>query len=98
MAIAKAFNRHQRIKLDKNRHTSSRRCLVVLIVFCTITCLGAKAASAQHSVAEFHRILSEKAAFDQLDFAALEQGETVVRLLPAKDKREVAVCGLVSLR
>ena len=53
---------------------------------------------AQHSVAEFHKILREKAAFDEVDFAALEQGQTVVNLLPANDKREVAVCGLVSLQ
>jgi len=98
MANAKAFNRLQRFKLDKDGHTSSRFCLLVLITFCAIACLGTYAASAQHSVAEFHNILREKAAFDQVDFAALEQGETVVRLLPPKDKREVAVCGLVSLK
>ena len=45
----------------------------------------------------FIKVLLEKAAFDETDFAALRQGQTVVRLLPATDKREVAVCGLVSL-
>jgi len=30
--------------------------------------------------------------------AALQQGETVVKLLPPQDKREVAVSGLVSLQ
>jgi hypothetical protein len=61
-------------------------------------CLGANAAFAQQSVAEFHKILREKAAFDDTNLLALEQGETVVSPLPAKDKREVAVCGLVSLQ
>ena len=60
--------------------------------------LGTNAGLAQHSVAEFHKILHEKAAFDEVDFAALEQGQTVVSLLPANDRREVAVCGLVSLQ
>jgi hypothetical protein len=98
MANAKACNRLQRFRLDNDRQTSSLRRLLVLITFCSIICVGTNAASAQNSLAEFHKILSEKAAFDQVDFAALDQGETVVRLLPARDKREVAVCGLISLR
>jgi hypothetical protein len=47
---------------------------------------------------DFHKILREKIAFDETDFAALQQGETVVKLLPPQDKREVAVSGLVSLQ
>jgi hypothetical protein len=53
---------------------------------------------AQNSLGEFHKVLSEKAAFNAADFAALEQGHTVVKLLPEQDKTEVAVCGLVSLQ
>jgi hypothetical protein len=59
---------------------------------------GVNTASAQNSGAEFQKILREKAEFDETDFAALGQGQTVVRLLPVKDKREVAVSGLVSLQ
>ncbi|MGI9167722.1 MAG: hypothetical protein ACR2G5_15300 [Pyrinomonadaceae bacterium] len=68
------------------------------IALCAILWLGPNATLAQNSVAEFHKILREKAAFDETDFASLEQGQTVVRLLPVRDKREVAVCGLMSLQ
>ena len=73
-------------------------CLLGFVAVCAIMWLGTNAGLAQRSVAEFHKILREKAAFDETDFAALEQGQTVVRLLPVQDKREVAVCGLVSLQ
>ena len=45
----------------------------------------------------FIKFSSKKAAFGETDFAALRQGHTVVQFVPATDKREVAVCGLVSL-
>jgi hypothetical protein len=73
-------------------------CLLGFIVVCAMIWLGAISALAQDSVAEFHKILREKAAFDETDFAALEQGQTVVKLLPVQDRREVAVSGLVSLQ
>jgi hypothetical protein len=60
--------------------------------------LATNAVVAQTSVVEFQNILREKAAYEETDFAALEQGQTVVRLLPVNDKREVAVSGLVSLQ
>jgi hypothetical protein len=52
---------------------------------------------AQNTVAEFQKILREKAAFAENDFVALKRGETVVKLLPAQDKREVVVSGMVRL-
>lgn len=94
----KPFNRLHVSSLHKDRHPACHCCLLLFISFCSIVCLGTNASLAQHSVAEFHKILHEKAAFDEVDFAALEQGQTVVSLLPANDKREVAVCGLVSLQ
>ena len=76
-----------------------------LPVACSIgvlVCLGlmtaASAALAQSSTSELQQILSEKAAFGAADFAALEQGQTIVKLTPITDKREVAVCGLITLR
>ncbi len=75
----------------------TRGSLLVFIAFCTVIWLGTNTALTQNSAADFQNILREKAAFDETGFAALEQGETVVRLLPVQDKREVAVCGLVSL-
>ena len=62
-----------------------------LIAFCAIVLLSTNAALAQSSVVEFQKILHEQAAFDEIDFAALERGQPVVRLLPVKHKREVAV-------
>ena len=94
----KPSNRFQFFRLHKDPYAGCHSCLLLFISFCSIVCLGTSATLAQHSVAEFHKILREKAAFDEIDFAALEQGQTVVSLLPAKDKREVAVCGLVSLQ
>ncbi len=66
------------------------------IALCAIFSLGTNAL-AQDSVSEFHQILRDKAGFAETDFAALEQGGTVVRVLPAKHKKEVAVCGVVGL-
>src|ERR671910_260459 len=73
-------------------------CLLGFIAFCAVVWLGTNIGLAQNSVSEFQNILREKAAFNEIDFAALGQGETVVRLLPATDKREVAVCGLVRIQ
>ncbi len=72
--------------------------LPVFISFCAIVCLCTNAAWAQNSDVNFHKILREKIAFEETDFAALQQGETVVKVLPVLDKREVAVSGLVTLQ
>jgi hypothetical protein len=71
---------------------------LVFITFGAIVWLCTNLAWAQNPVSEFHRILREKVAFDETDFAALQQGQTIVKLLPVQDKREVAVSGLVSLQ
>src|SRR6185503_11549422 len=66
-------------------------------LLCTLlVCLGAGPALAQASMAEFQQALREKAAFSEPDFAALQHNQPVVRLVPAIDKREVAVTGLVN--
>ena len=67
-------------------------------LLCTLlVCLGAGSALAQASMAEFQQTLREKAAFDEPDLAALQLNQPVVRLVPATDKREVAVTGLVNI-
>jgi hypothetical protein len=73
-------------------------CLLGFIAFFAVGLPGTSAALAQNSVAEFQKTLREQTAFDENDFAALERGQTVVRLLPVKDRREVAVSGLVGLQ
>lgn len=66
-------------------------------LLCTLlVCLGAGSALAQTSMAEFQQALRERAAFDERDLAALHLNQPVVHLVPAKDKREVAVTGLVN--
>lgn len=66
------------------------------LALCAIFSLGTNVL-AQNSVAELHKTLLDKAGFLESDFAILEQGKTVVHLLPVKHKREVAVCGLIKL-
>jgi hypothetical protein len=48
-------------------------------------------------VAEFQKLLQQKAAFDQADFASLQLNQPIVRLIPVSDKREVAVSGVVNM-
>jgi hypothetical protein len=54
---------------------------------------------AQQQIADpyLRNALVERAVFTANEFAALERGEAVVKLLPTNDRREVAVCGVVKL-
>ena len=72
--------------------------LLRLTTFCAIVLVGANSSLAQSSLATFQSLLREKTSLDETDFAAVEQGQTAVRLLPVLNKREVAVCGLMSLQ
>ncbi len=78
--------------LNRSRH------LPILVVAWAIVWSLSSTVQAQNSISELQKILQEKAEFQETDFAALERGETVVKLSPVQDKREVAVSGLVSLR
>ena len=70
---------------------------VVCITLAVLSLAPTNSAFAQTSVADFQRVLHEKAALEIADFTALEQGQTIVKLAPITDKREVAVYGLVGL-
>ena len=72
--------------------------LVLFSTFCATIWSGTNFSLAQNSVADFHNILREKLRVDETDLVALNQGQTVVKLLPVQDKREVAVSGLVGLQ
>jgi hypothetical protein len=72
--------------------------LPVLVLACSLLCSTAGTVQGQTSLPEFQKLLQEKAAFADTDFAALQRGETIVKLGPVQDKREVAVSGLISLR
>src|SRR6266550_6604496 len=69
------------------------RSFPLLLTFCGLLCLGASTGLAQSSVGQFPKVFH-----DATDVVALEEGQPVVKLLPAQDKREVAVCGLVNLQ
>lgn len=73
--------------------------MLTRIFLCTLlTCFSANIGLSQSSNAEFQKLLREKAAFEDADFAALQLNQPVVRLTPVADKREVAVSGLVNVR
>ena len=60
--------------------------------------IGASTAFAQASLTEFQQTLKQKAAFDEVDLAAMQLNQPVVRLASVSDKREVAVSGVVNVR
>lgn len=65
------------------------------MAICVLTSFGALTSLGQTSAEEFRTVLRDQAAFTTDDLLTIERGEIVVKLLPVKDKREVAVCGLV---
>ena len=69
----------------------------VLISVFAITLL-ANAGQAQSAAGNLQSILNENAKFDATDLAALQQGEPAVTLLPAHQKKEVAVYGMVRVQ
>ena len=62
-----------------------------------LTLLLAIAAAAQVSQAEFRKLLRDRVGFQDADLSALDSGQTVIKILPANDKREIAVCGVTRL-
>ena len=77
---------------------SSHHPLPTLAVLSALLWLGATPSLAQTSVDAFRKLLSEQAAFTTADFSAIERGQIVAKLLPVKNSREVAVCGVVRLQ
>jgi len=74
-------------------HISSRTLFFAALLFvCPLV------ASAQSTVSKLEKLLRSDAAFQDSDFAALEKGETVVRSLKSKEKREVSIYGVIKLR
>ena len=72
--------------------------LLKVIIFCALLFSIVSLSSAQTSVQKLQEILREQVAFNSDDFSALEKGETIIKFLPTKDKREVSVCGVVRLQ
>lgn len=64
---------------------------------CAMLVIATSATQAQTSLPELQKLLSEKVPFNETDFAKLQHGETIVRVAPVQDKREIAVSGLITL-
>ncbi len=69
-----------------------------LLLSTCLVCLSAGTAFSQASFTDFQKLLQQKAAFQETDFAAVQREQPVVRLVPVSDKREVAVSGLINIR
>src|SRR5438045_6892094 len=72
--------------------------VLVLIACFGILWLGINNCVAQNSNAVLQQILRDKAELAESDLTALDQGETVIKLLPAGDKREIAMGGAVRVQ
>ena len=71
--------------------------VLVSIIFCLSIFVDPGASLGQRSVAELHKILRDKLAFDESELTDLQRGQTIVKLLPVQDKKEVAMAGIVGL-
>lgn len=76
---------------------SNHHPLSALLILLALVWLGVAPSQAQTSVDALRKALREQAAFTAEDLSGLEQGRVVAKLLSVKDKREVAVCGVVRL-
>lgn len=72
--------------------------LPFFVAFCAAVLTVANICAAQSSLTDFQKNLTDKAYFTETDFIALGDNQPVVKLLPARDKREVVVAGLVPLQ
>ncbi len=72
--------------------------VLVLIACFGILWLGVDDCVAQNSNAVLQQIFRDKAELAESDLTALDQGETVIKLLLARDKREIAMGGAVRVQ
>ena len=72
--------------------------VLVLIACFGVLWLGVDDCVAQNNNAVLQQIFRDKAELAESDLTALDQGETVIKLLPARDKREIAMGGAVRVQ
>jgi hypothetical protein len=75
----------------------SIRLLLKTIVLTIFVLTGTYLTKAQTSIENFQKILRNQTNFTNDNFSSLEKGETVVKLLPVTDKKEVAIFGIVRM-
>lgn len=63
-----------------------------------VLCASGLIATGQSSLETFRKLLTDKAAFTESELSVLDNGEMVVKMLQARDKREVAVFGIVRVQ
>ena len=63
-----------------------------------LVCVSSTVAAAQTSSTAFNKLLVEKAAFTPDEFLTLNKGEIVVKILKAKEKRQISVFGIVRVQ
>jgi hypothetical protein len=70
------------------------------IIFITLVflLLSSTESLAGTSVEDIQKYFATQIAFEDLDLANLKNGEMVAKLLPARDKREVAVFGIIPIK
>jgi len=71
---------------------------LILITFFIMLWPGVNDCVAQEPVAELQKLLRARADFGDEDFVALDQGETLIKILPTRERREIALCGMLRLR
>ena len=72
--------------------------IIHIVVFVGVLLTGADICLAQNgSVAEMRTVLADAGKLAKEDFSALDKGKMFAKLLPVKDKRELAVIGIIGL-
>jgi hypothetical protein len=79
------------LRLRTHRRRPAILCALLSLLF---VCPQTRARTADP---DLRKALAERAAFDADQIAALERGEPVAKLIPSKDPREVAVCGVIEI-
>src|ERR1043166_3547231 len=75
---------------------SNQKLIFLLFSGCfLLLCLGVHECKGQEL---FQKLLLDKNTFAESELTALDQGETVVKLLPAQNKREIAMSGMERLQ
>src|SRR5437762_8627968 len=87
-----------RHRLAENEMLNKKSSVLMLIACFGVLWLGVDDCVAQNSNAVLQQIFQDKAELAESDLTALDQGETVIKLLPARDKREIAMGGAVRVQ
>ena len=94
----KTIESNPRHRLARNEMLKKKLSVLVLVACFGILWHGVNDCVAQESNAVLQRIFRDKAELAESDLTALDQGESVIKLLSARDKREIAMGGAVRVQ